>query len=420
MSFRIDDTPPAHGKPLLVATLKAQPSDFVVDERLEIDFDNAGEHLYLQVEKTSMNTDELVSLIEKTYAVGSADVGIAGLKDRHAVTTQWCSVRTVQDTTAFEKAIAQFNAQFNASNGALNEALNEAVNEAVNDATTQSCEEGEALRAAKGLDKNPPASQQSMGPGKNLRLVASARHSRKLRRGAHRGNRFVITLRDVCSAPDGALQAVDESLLVDRIQQIQSLGFPNYIGPQRFGYGGQNLQRARQWFRQPKKRASRQQRSLWLSASRSIIFNTVCAARVRDRSWSSLLDGEPAVLNGTRSFFVPEPSDTSELLMRRLIEFDIHPSAPWWGRGRPEAKGQCGQFEQATVDEFADLCKGLERAGLSQERRALRAQAMELTHHWLDKSTVLFSFSLSPGVFATTLLREIADVREPDRRSMNL
>ncbi|MFK7856055.1 MAG: tRNA pseudouridine(13) synthase TruD, partial [Granulosicoccus sp.] len=360
MSFRIDDTPAANGDPLFRAGFKQQPADFLVSELLEIEFDQAGEHLYLQVEKTAMNTDELVSLLEKECSVASTDVGIAGLKDRHAVTTQWVSVRTTAGAAEIESVFRQFN----------------------ENQQPDSFESREGDRRAQNQEPVNLQNDETLIVRKHLKLISSARHSRKLRRGAHRGNRFVITLRNVCALPEnfstgagaGAGAGADADADADadagagagkakldlpltesgrfavdqRIQQIRALGFPNYIGPQRFGFGGQNLVRARQWFRQPKKRASRQQRSLWLSASRSIIFNTVCAARVRDQSWSRLLNGEPAVLDGSRSFFHPDSereADDVVALQSRLDEFDIHPSAPWWGRGKPEVSGECEQYE---------------------------------------------------------------------------
>ena len=408
MDSDIINPPAAHGPALLHGTRKQQASDFCVAEVLDIEFEGAGEHLYLQVEKSSINTDEVLKIIQECYGVGSADVGLCGLKDRHAVSTQWFSIRTPQASDDFEQTAQQFNAQ------------------------------QESLWSEKG------------GYLKTLRLVHSARHSRKLKRGAHRCNRFVLTLTGIkaCKGFESSLKSdVDK-----RIQTIAAQGFPSYIGAQRFGHGAQNLQRAKQWFARPRKRCSRQQRSLWFSSARSAIFNVVCAARVRDGSWRNLLEGEPAVLDGSRSFFTTgaeseygasegsdngpdyrsdnrtdnrsdnrsDPQAANEparntSLDSRIAEFDIHPSAPWWGRGRSPATGICAEFEALQLQPYTDLCEALERGGLNQERRALRARATELTHRWKDEATLELSFSLSPGVFATTLLREIGNTTEPQR-----
>ena len=361
MSSSAINTPAAWGPPLFHSSLKSERSDFTVDEVLDIEMDGEGEHLFLHLEKSGMNTDELAKLLETTYNVGSKDVGLAGMKDRHAITSQWFSVTTPEDGEALEAVLADFNTEH-----------------------------------------------------KEARILKSVRHSRKLRHGAHKGNRFIITLRDVIPTDSQPHAQLVESLAA-RIESIATAGFPNYIGPQRFGFGGQNLVRARQWFKQPKKRTSRQQRSLWLSAARSAIFNAVCAKRVEAGTWQSLLPGEPAILDGTRSFFESGESSADEL-DARVQAFDIHPSAPWWGRGQTPGTDECALFEAQILSDFSDICAGLEKAGLSQERRAVRAMARDLTHQWLDDSTLQLSFHLSPGLFATTLLSELGVCTEPERR----
>lgn len=367
MSSLVTKTPAAWGLPLFHASIKSQPHDFIVDEVLDIDMQGEGEHVYLHLQKSGMNTDELAQLLEKAYGVGSKDVGLAGLKDRHAITSQWFSVTS-----------------------------------------PEGCEPLEALLP-----------QISMS-GKQVVILKSCRHSRKLRRGAHSGNRFVITLRDVTPLQSDSYSQLAQ-LLAQRIDSVRQFGFPNYIGEQRFGFGGQNLLRARQWFRQPKKRTSRLQRSLWLSAARSAVFNAVCAKRVEAGNWQSLLPGEPAILDGSRSFFQTDASEGASVtaqLEARLQTFDIHPSAPWWGRGRPPASDECAAFETEVIDKYADLCAGLEKAGLSQERRAIRALAGDIAYQWLDNSTLQLSFHLSPGNFATTLLAQLGVCTESERQSV--
>lgn len=403
------DTPAAFGPALFQASYKVRPEDFQVREVLDIELEGTGEHLYLHIEKTATNTDEVAGLLEKTCGITSADIGVSGLKDRHAVTRQWFSVRTPVDRQLVVEALEAFNRE----------------------ARLQM----ESMVAAITPDQ---ASSTPVPYCKQLTLLDSARHTRKLRSGAHRGNDFIIVLRDVQPLADGVVREVEsehpvmpagrsdeknqsalsaESLpaAVDkRIRILAAQGFPNYIGPQRFGQGGQNLVRARQWFRQPRKRTSRQQRSLWLSAARSALFNEICAVRVRQNSWQLLLPGEPAVLDGTRSFFDSALASPEER-ESRLAAFDIHPSAAWWGRGRTLAQEDCAELEQQVLDRHADLCTGLERGGLSQERRALRARAVGLQHAWLDDRTLELRFRLSPGIFATTLLREMGHCNEPAR-----
>jgi len=89
MTCDVTDPPSAYGDGLFTAVFKQQADDFKVIEQLDTEFSGSGEHLYLSLEKTSMNTDEIVSLLQACYSVPSADIGFCGLKDRHSVSQQW-------------------------------------------------------------------------------------------------------------------------------------------------------------------------------------------------------------------------------------------------------------------------------------------------------------------------------------------
>src|SRR5512145_2423568 len=68
------------------------PTDFRVDEIPAYLPSGAGDHRYLRIEKRSMTTPELVHLCARSAGVNERDVGTAGLKDKHAVTSQWLSL----------------------------------------------------------------------------------------------------------------------------------------------------------------------------------------------------------------------------------------------------------------------------------------------------------------------------------------
>lgn len=95
------------GQPKSTAFLKAQPQDFCVTEDLGFSFSGEGEHLMVKIEKTGENTSFVANELAKFCGVSSKAVGWSGLKDRHAVTTQWLSIQLpkVQDIdfSAFEE-----------------------------------------------------------------------------------------------------------------------------------------------------------------------------------------------------------------------------------------------------------------------------------------------------------------------------
>ena len=231
------------------------------------------------------------------------------------------------------------------------------------------------------------------------RVLASAWHRRKLPRGALRGNRFTIVLRDV----QGDAAAIDA-----RLQAIAERGLPNYFGVQRFGRDGDNVDAARRMFAGA--RVHRDQRSIYLSAARSELFNAVLAGRIVDGDWATGTDGEVWMLDGRQSVFGPEPLD--DALRERAASGDIHPTGPLWGRGESRSGPPLHARETAWVAPYADLRTGLEAAGLSQERRATRVRPEGLAWSSPAAGVLELRFALPPGAYATGLLAELGGVEE--------
>jgi len=96
----------------------------------------------------------------------------------------------------------------------------------------------------------------------------------------------------------------------------------------------------------------------------------------------------------------------------RLAAFDIHPSAPLWGAGEPRSRGEALAAETAALDgdDAQRLRRGLESAGLKQERRATRLRPGGLAWDWLDDGTLELGFELPPGAYATSVLAELGPV----------
>ena len=84
--------PYVYGAPSGQGKIRTYPEDFIVKENLAFEPSGAGEHVFLQIEKTGENTDYVARQLAKFANVRQRDVSFAGLKDRHAVTTQCFSV----------------------------------------------------------------------------------------------------------------------------------------------------------------------------------------------------------------------------------------------------------------------------------------------------------------------------------------
>ncbi len=176
------DVPRAFGAPLGSGRLRVEPEDFLVDEDLGFPPSGAGAHVLIRVRKRGANTEWVAREIARAAGCRPGDVGFAGMKDRHAVTTQWFSVPSPRGAAYVGDMIA-------------------------------------ALTPLK---------------GDGFEVIEAYPHTKKLPRGALAGNRFVIRVRDV-SATDSDIAA--------RVEAIARDGLPNFFGPQRFGREGANLRK---------------------------------------------------------------------------------------------------------------------------------------------------------------------------------
>ncbi|WP_235015274.1 tRNA pseudouridine(13) synthase TruD [Oceanicoccus sp. KOV_DT_Chl] len=338
----------ANGRPELMAIIRQQPADFRVEEILGFEPEGEGEHVFLWVEKTALNTQQVADALAKLANVAARQVSFSGMKDKNAITRQWFSVH---------------------------------------------------LPGADNIDWQAINSPQ-------IKLLTSTRHLRKLRRGVHRGNRFVITARNLQGATDS---------LTQRIAAITGTGVPNYFGEQRFGFDGANLRKAQQWFAGEFK-PKRHQQGIYLSAARSWLFNQLLSQRVANQQWNKLLGGELLMLAGSHSVF---PQDDDPELAQRLLDGDIHLTGPLYGKpgqGNKHCQQQVAVLEQALFDSYPQLLAGLEKAGLKAERRALRL-IPENFEYQLDADVLECRFSLTSGCFATAVMRELLNYQVAGREA---
>lgn len=74
-------------------SIRNHTGDFQVEERPLYEIDGEGPHLYFEVHKTNVTTDEAVRILEEQLEVPDhLEIGYAGRKDKNAVTTQRMSL----------------------------------------------------------------------------------------------------------------------------------------------------------------------------------------------------------------------------------------------------------------------------------------------------------------------------------------
>lgn len=335
----------AYGPVITRGRLRSVPDDFHVEEVLGFEADGAGEHWLLRVEKCGANTLWVAREIARFAGIPPRDVSYAGIKDRHAVAIQHFSLW---------------------------------------------------------LGKHPKPDWCGL-VNPEFRVLDAARHGRKLRSGALKGNRFRLVLREL-SAPADALDP--------RLAVIQTQGVPNYFGPQRFGHDGANIESAVKMFADPRSVKNRKLRGLLLSAARSLIFNEVLSRRVTDKNWNIVLPGEVCMLDGSHSVFQADVVD--EELKARCAAGDLHPTGPLWGRGESRVAGEMRGLEQRVAGQHAELAQGLEAAGLEPARRALRLPVRDLSWQTARENTLTLEFFLPAGAYATAVVRELVQMRDTD------
>jgi tRNA pseudouridine13 synthase len=139
--------------PGIGGVLRTVPEDFIVDEIGAYSPAGTGDHVFVRIEKRGLTTAQAVQRIARALGVGERDVGVAGMKDRHAVTRQWLSLPppvTPEQATALA------------------------------------------------LD--------------DVRVLEAARHGHKLRTGHVRANRFVLRVRGVAADAEARAKAILEVL----------------------------------------------------------------------------------------------------------------------------------------------------------------------------------------------------------------
>lgn len=230
--------------------------------------------------------------------------------------------------------------------------------------------------------------------GQGWRVIEAKRHLKKLKTGALAANDFTLVLSDL-----------SENLEIEeRLQLIQSTGVPNYFGPQRFGYEGQNLVKAESVLLGGAKVKNRFLRGIYYSAARSFLFNKILDERIKSGSWAKALTGDVMQLAGTNSIFSVEIPD--EIIDERIVNFDLSPAAPLWGKGQERASMDALILQEEALAEYKPWCDALERHGLERAYRALKLQVDKLSWTWRDKDLIL-EFRLVAGSYATSVIREL-------------
>lgn len=324
--------------------IRTTPEDFQVEERPLYLPCGEGEHVYVTITKRNLSTPDLVRRLSSSLRIKAQAIGVAGLKDARAITTQMVSLQGIAPDQV-------------------------------------SC-----LKIDDTL----------------LSLRILGRHRNRLRTGHHSGNRFRLVIRDVADHAAETVPAV--------LRQLCTRGVPNYFGPQRQGKDGDNHRIGALLLHDARRREkmSRATRIWYLNSYQSFLFNRILARRVDHLD--KVIVGDWAMKSDNGACFQVENAEKEQ---SRADRFEISPTGILFGSRVSWANGEPGRVEEAVIVEAGatkkDLVAAAKACGFRGERRALRIPLAEL--EWsLHSSILVLSFSLPPGAYATSVLRELMKV----------
>jgi len=340
--------------PGIGGSIKSRPEDFEVEEIPAYAPSGNGEFLYLWIEKRSMSAEYFNRQIARRLNIPVGEVGVAGLKDRHAVTRQMVSV-----PAHVEPQLAQLE-------------------------------------------------------GEGIRLLQVGKHTNKLRAGHLHGNRFRILIRPLIppSGGEGGVRgdAPTNEVLAPLLERIRTHGLPNYYGPQRFGHDGETYQQGlallnvapATQIRMPRNPF---QKKLALSAAQAGFFNYYLARRLQDGLLRQVLRGDVMNKLPAGGMFTAEdvPAEQARFDAREIVT-----AGPIFGKKTFAARDDAAAREAAVLETFglnAASFAGFGKLVMGTRRHNL-IYLGDLSAD-LENEGLRLSFTLPSGSYATVLLREI-------------
>ena len=315
--------------------IKATPGHFVVEEILPYAACGEGEHVYVTFRRAGWNTADAARIMQKHLGLTPSDVGWGGRKDKLAVAVQTLSFRC-------------------------------GVN-------------------------HPLADVEKRLAGLPFEILAIDRHRNKIKTGHVAANRFTVVVSN--PGPDALPRAL---AIADRLKQT---GVPNFYGPQRFGYGLQNVHRGFALF-SAGKRARKD--TFMVSVVQSALFNIWLKQRMQTGDYRSLLSGDIVKKTDTGGLFsVDDPAVEAP----RFTAGEIVYTGPIYGFKMKPATHAAGEKEAALLGQFGLTPEDFRQYRSPGSRREAILNLTDLTLAEVDDGLSL-TFTLPSGAYATTVLRE--------------
>lgn len=330
--------------------LRVAPDHFVVEEVGLYKAAGDGQHLYVNLTKVGLTTKEVAAQLEKLFGLERGSAGFAGMKDKVATTTQTFSLNVGHQPANFADEAAQ--------------------------------------RIATELPVTVNWVQF---------------HRNKLRPGHLLGNRFTITVTGLAVAPDIALQRAEAIAA-----EIRRRGLPNFFGVQRIGPQGGNVRQGLAVLLGERQRADKWLRRFLISSYQSYLCNRYLVRRLEIGAFDHLLRGDIAKKTATGGMFEVEDVEAEQM---RYAAHEINFTAPLYGPKMWAAKAEAGALEAEVLAAAPVTMAHFAQAHIEGTRRPGRLLVPDLALQ-LQGDTLVATFTLVKGAFATIVMRELMKVDE--------
>ncbi len=316
--------------------IKAQNDHFQVEEILPYSPCGKGEHLYVTVKRSGWNTLEVARSLAGAAGIPTSQVGFGGRKDKNALVVQ-----------TFSLCLDQTSA---------------------------------TLSLEKQLSRLP------------FEIIAINRHTNKIKIGHVAANRFKILLSQV------EPQSIGPALRI--AATLTGKGIANYYGPQRFGRGGANIQRALH-LALVDSRIRRPDRFM-VSVFQALLFNTYLNTRFQQGLAFTMLEGDIAKKTDTGGIFLVDDQNEAN---QRFNDHRIVYTGPIYGHKMLAARKTAGALEQQVL---ASTGLAPERLKHIRARGSRRPAILFLEKIKIEPAPngLWFEFTLPSGAYATVIMRE--------------
>ncbi len=247
--------PPRRLAPVLnEVQIRTSVQDFQVEEIPAYELTGSGDHAWLWLEKSGLSSPQMISLLCDNLRFRPSDCGLAGQKDRWALTRQYVSIP------------------------------------------------GRLATAASGLEVN------------GLKVLSVTMHKNKLKTGHLKGNRFILTLRAAVPFTADDCSKVAERLATLSKEGFPNYYGPQRFGHDgNTLHDGLRLLHDRLPKNHWPENQTRTLKRLALSAVQSAVFNLVVANRVENGTVGNAQPGEVVIRKGgIKPFVLPEGTDPTD------------------------------------------------------------------------------------------------------------